>query len=221
MATTGAQAPTSATTVAEDPWLDNDWTTPANVFSDNSQTANITAATFDSPDDSYVLKAVGFDFSVIPDGAPIRGVTCKLNAYYRSGQGTGAVNLLQLLNTSMVKVGTNQCASATMVALTTSPTTIITKGSGSDTWGNSLTAAWVKDPDFGVAIGIEATAANADVDVDYVTLEVTYDQNVQMSGVFASGSLGQVTAIWSMDRPDAFRINRRRWQRNTFRKFSA
>ena len=172
MTSTGQIFPTAAVTAAESPWLDNDWTTPANVTADDGNTANVTAASYDSPDQTFVLKTYAFDFSAIPDGSTIVGVTCRVNAWYRSGQGSGSLDLLQLLDVSRAKVGTNQCA--TPVPLTTTNTTIITKGSASDLWGNVLTAAWVKDPDFGVAIGILATAANADVDVDYVTLEIEY-----------------------------------------------
>jgi hypothetical protein len=60
------------------------------------------------------------------------------------------------------------------VALTAIDSNIVTKGSSSDLWGNALTEAWVKDADFGVAIGNAATAANTDVNVDYVTIEVFY-----------------------------------------------
>lgn len=172
MATTGAKFPTLGTSVSESPWSDNAWTTPTNIYSDNAATANVTASSFDSPDQTYVLKATGFDFSEIPDDATILGVECKVNAWYRSGQGSGSIDLMQLLDTSRAKVGTNQCSSP--VALTTTNSTIITKGGASDLWGCELTPAWVKDADFGVAIGILATAANADVDVDYVTLAITY-----------------------------------------------
>jgi len=82
------------------------------------------------------------------------------------------MDLLQLLDTARAKVGTNQCA--TPVTLTTNTATIITKGSASDKWGNALDAAWVKDADFGVAIGCVAGGANTDVFCDYVTLEIDY-----------------------------------------------
>jgi len=170
--TTGAIYPTLGTTVSESPWSDNNWTTPTNIYSDNAATANITASTYDNGDQSYVLKATGFDFSLIPNGSTIDGVIMRSNAWYRSGQGSGAMDLCQLLDASRAKVGTNNCS--TQVALTTTNTTIITKGSSTDLWGNSLTTAWIKDPDFGVALGIKATAANADVDIDYVTPEVYY-----------------------------------------------
>lgn len=171
-ATTGAAYPTLGTAVAESPWSDNDWATPTNIYSDNASTANVTAATFDNGDQTSVLKATGFDFSAIPDGSTINGVIMRANAWYRSGTGSGAMDLCQLLNVSKAKVGTNNCS--TQVALTTTNSTIITKGSSSDLWGNSLTTAWIKDPEFGVAIGVKATANNADVDVDYVTLEIYY-----------------------------------------------
>lgn len=171
-ATTGAKYPTLGETISEAPWSDNTWSTPTNIYSDNGATANVTASSYDNGDQTYVLKATGFDFSAIPDGSTIDGVIVRANSWYRSGQGSGSMDLCQLLNTSKAKVGTNNCS--TPVALTTTNTTIITKGSSTDLWGNALTTAWVKSANFGVAIGILATAANADVDVDYVTVEIYY-----------------------------------------------
>jgi hypothetical protein len=174
VANTGEVFGSAAATAAEAPWSDTgcDWVTPTNVFADDGNTANVTAATFDSPAQTFVLKVSGFNFSAIPDGSTISGVTARVNAFYRAGQGTGSLDLCQLLDTSLAKVGTNQAA--TPVALTTTTTTIITKGSTSDLWGNALDAAWVKHSNFGIALGCAATAANADVDIDYVTLEIEY-----------------------------------------------
>ncbi len=186
MVTTGAKYPTLGASVSESPWSDNAWTTPANIYSDNAATANVTASSFDNGDQTYVLKATGFDFSGIPDGSSIDGVIARVNTWYRSGQGSGSLDLCQLLNTSKAKVGTNQCSAP--VALTTTNTTVITKGSSSDLWGNELTAAWVKNSSFGVALGIKATAANADVDIDYVTLEVYY---TEPPPVYEAGYSGQ------------------------------
>ena len=171
-ATTGQVYPTLGTTVAESPWLDNDWTTPTNIYSDDAATANVTAASYDNGDQTFVLKATGFDFSTIPDGSTINGIIARINAFYRSGVGSGSMDLCQLLDISRAKVGTNNCSTPT--ALTTTTSTIITKGGATDTLGNTLTTAWVKDADFGIAMGIIATANNADVDVDYVTLEIDY-----------------------------------------------
>lgn len=197
MTSTGQRYPTLGTSVSESPWSDNTWTTPTNIYSDNAATANITASTYDSGDQSFVLKATGFDFSDIPDTATIDGVTVRVNAWYRSGTGTGSMDLLQLLNTSRAKVGTNQCS--TPVALTTTNSTVITKGSSSDLWGNSLTPAWVKDADFGVAIGMLSTAANTDLDVDYVTIEIEYTviPDVTVDGVTFSATVS--TSFGSVD----------------------
>ena len=162
--------PTAGTTTNESPWLDEVWVTPGNVVADDATTASVTAATFDSPDQTAVLKATGFDFTAIPDGSTIVGVTANINTYYAAG--TASLDLCQLLDTSGAKVGTNQAA--TPVVMSTVTTTVITEGGPTDLWGNALDAAWVKDPDFGIALGCLATAANADVFVDYVTLEVTY-----------------------------------------------
>src|SRR3989338_11181128 len=190
-ATSGQVYPTLGVTIAESPWLDNNWTNPTNIYSDDAATAYVIAASYDNGDQTYVLKATGFDFSAIPDGSTINGVTARMNAWYRSGQGSGAMDLCQLLDVSKAKVGTNQCA--TQVALLTNNTTIVTKGGAADKWGNALTTAWIKDPDFGIALGIKSTAANTDADIDYVTLEIDYTPPAAILTVGTNGS--QTTPI--------------------------
>lgn len=171
MATTGAVFPTTATTAAESPWLDNDWTTPTNVTADDGATANVTAATYDTNDQTYVLKCTGFDFSAIPNGSTINGITAVINCWYRSGTGAVSGDLAQILIAG-TKGGTNKWSSAQ--ALNTTDTTTYTLGGASDLWGNTLSASDVKATDFGIALGFLATGNNADVDVDYVTLEIDY-----------------------------------------------
>ena len=84
--TTGEKFPQSAVTASEDPWLDEDWTSPTNIYSENATNASITPTTYDSPDQSYVLKGYNFDMSGIPDGATIVGVVCVCNAYYANAR---------------------------------------------------------------------------------------------------------------------------------------
>jgi len=169
--TTGEEYPSLGESVLESPWSDNFWTTPENIYLDDAATANVTAASFDLDDQTYVLKATGFGFS-IPAGSTIDGVICRVNTWYRPLQGTGSMDLMQLLDTDKTRVGTNQCE--TPVLLTSNPVTIIEKGSSTDLWDNSLTVDWVNNANFGVGLGIIATDDNADVDVDYVTLEIYY-----------------------------------------------
>lgn len=167
---TGVRYPHSGTTSAEDPWLDDDWVTPNNIVLDDSNYANITSNTYDTNDQSYVLKGYIFDFSDIPDTATIVGVRCTVNAYYSAG--SASIDLMQLLDVSRAKVGTNMAS--TPQALDGNSASTYTWGSSSNLWGNALTPTWVKDSDFGVALGAIATAPNTDVFVDYVALEVFY-----------------------------------------------
>ncbi len=168
MATTGAKAPAAASSTSETGWAGNAWLTPQNLY--GAGDAAITAATFDAGVHSQVLRAYTFDFSAIPDGSTINGVQVVINARYATA--ICALSLAQLLDTSRAKVGTNQYA--TPVNLTTSAANY-TKGGATDKWGNALDAAWVKDPDFGVALGIIVGASdNCDVFIDSVTMEVWY-----------------------------------------------
>jgi len=169
MATTGAKAPTAASTTAEAPHSANAWVGAANIY--GAGTASITAATFDANDQSEILRAYGFDFSAIPDGSTIDGVQVTISgAYYATA--ICAFDLAQLLDTGGALVGTNQYA--TPVNLTTSGATY-TKGGATDKWGNALDAAWVKNSNFGVGIGIKVGASNnCDVYIDSVTMTVWY-----------------------------------------------
>lgn len=170
MSTTGAKYPTLGQTISESPWSDNTWSYPTRIYADDGSSAYITASTYDTGDQSRVLKATGFDFSAIPDGATINGVIVRVNTWYANG--TVSIDLAQLLNTSKARVGDNKYA--TPEALSTSNSSIKTIGGDSDTWGNALTPDWVKNANFGVGLGFLATGNNADVYVDYVTIEIYY-----------------------------------------------
>lgn len=136
MATTGQVFPGSVLSVSETGYADEAWVNPGNVTADDTSYAAVTAATFDSPDETHVLKAYNFNFSAIPDGSTINGVTMRLRAWYANG--TASIVLAQLLDTARARAGTNQYA--TFQALTTSEATY-TKGGAADLWGNALTAA--------------------------------------------------------------------------------
>jgi|WetSurSiteA1Bulk_404760.scaffolds.fasta_scaffold00047_39 hypothetical protein len=167
MSTTGAKAPTAAQSISESPWSDDAWVNAANIY--GAGEASVTATSFDAGDQTYVLKAYNFDFSSIPAGAVIEGVICIINARYANA--AASIDLVQLLDVSRAKGGTNK---AGPTALTTSAANY-TFGSSSDKWGLSLTRAWAQDADFGVAIGCLAGGSgnnNVDVYIDSVTLEI-------------------------------------------------
>ena len=170
MATTGAKYPTVATTTSEAPYDHFTWLDPDNIKNNTGSYSYIDDNDFDSGIESYVLKAKGFDFSAIPDGATILGITVKVEAYYTVG--AAGIALAQLLDTNGNKVGTN--LASTPIPLTATTPTVETIGAADNLWGNSLTAAWVKDADFGVALAVIPTGNNTNVYVDYVTMEVTY-----------------------------------------------
>jgi hypothetical protein len=177
VATTGAKFPTLGSSVSATGHNGSAWVGPTLIYAndatsttDTTHCANITAATFDTGVTSYLLLAQTFDFSAIPDGSTINGVACIVEGWYAAG--TANMDLMQLLDTSSAPVGTNQCA--TPVAYGSLATSTFTKGGAADVWGNALTAAWVKNANFGVALGSIATALNTDIYIDYVTLEVTY-----------------------------------------------
>lgn len=175
MADTGAVLPQTASTASESPFSNNDWTTPENIY--GAGEASVTAATFDAGDRTYILRGYNFDFSSIPVDSTIDGVVCVVNARYASA--IVSIDTCQLLDTLGARVGTDQAA--TPVDLTTSAANY-TFGSSTDNWGNSLTDTWVKNSNFGVAIGMLAGStgnSNNDVYVDSITLQIYYTVGAQ------------------------------------------
>lgn len=177
----GPQLPTSAATSSESPWSNDDISNPGNVTADDASTASITGTAFDYPDQSYVLKAKGFDFSAIPNGATILGVIVRADMWTgNTSSPFGHVGVCQLLDTAGARAGNNLADVASLLnrPLPTTQSVVHTFGGESELWGNALTAAWVKDPDFGVALAfhIDPTGVNCLIDVNTVTVEVFYEE---------------------------------------------
>ena len=170
MASTGEKFPTAAQTINESPWLDEPWVNPNNALTNDGNNAAVTATTYDTGDQTAVLKLYTYDMSSIPVGATITGVTVRIHA--RGDSTSVRLDLVQLLDTARAKVGTNKAS--TVVPMTAS-LAVYTFGGSTDLWGNALTRAWVQDADFGVAIGCHANTNNSEAYVNYATIEVHYD----------------------------------------------
>jgi hypothetical protein len=188
MPDTGAKVPTGATTTNEDPWLDEAWVNPANIY--GAGEASVTAATFDNGDQTAVLKAYGFDFSAIPDGNNIDGILVTINA--RADSTNVGIDLVQLLDISRAKVGSNR--SNTSQRLTTGAANY-NFGGATDKFDNALTAAWVKDADFGVAVGGHAYTANSQIWIDSVVMTVYHSTPSADKSLADSGSGADVQSI--------------------------
>lgn len=169
MATQGPLYP--GTVVNESAGTENTdaWVNPTNVTADDGTEAQITAASYDSPDISQRLKCTNFGFS-IPTNSTIDGITVEIDR--RSIVASSGKDFrVQLYNDSGALAGTDKAVPATIWPTTL---TVATYGGAADTWTISPTPAMVNDTDFGVAVSCQANIANADVAVDYVRMTVTY-----------------------------------------------
>jgi hypothetical protein len=141
------------------------WTNPGNIVSDNT-----TDATCNATGSDY-LVARAFDFSAIPDGATIAGITVRVEASEHSAGTEALSGQLQDETAALVGSAKQQTISGTGKA-------VYTYGGTADVWGASLSAAIVKDPDFGVRLWF--TTAH-DVRVDFVTMAVEYTTAVELT----------------------------------------
>jgi hypothetical protein len=179
--TTGEKYPTSATTSATGAHIDDDFVRTAAIMTAGAGTTDaacITATSFDAGDQTYILKATNFDFSGILAGSQINGVICRFEGWANTSGATAvsvACDLAQLLNTSRAETGENIVSSGLWTTVFLSATTgIVSLGNSANLWSCALTADWVKNANFGVALGFITGVANTDVFIDYVTLEIVY-----------------------------------------------
>ncbi len=135
------------------------WTSPTNIVSDNTTDASCNAAA-----SSQYLVARNFDFSSIPAGATIAGITVRIEAS-ESSAGTESLNA-QLQNEAGTLVGSSKAA-----VISGTGKAVYTYGGTADVWGATLTESIVKDPNFGVRFWF-TTSHN--IAVDYVTMAVEY-----------------------------------------------
>jgi len=169
MATTGPIFPGTAASVSSAPWSDDAWVNPGNITAAGAVYSTITAATYDSGDQSHRLRATNFNFSAIPDGSTINGIIVVAGGVEWVA-GTAGIGLLQLVNAG-TPIGENKYT--TEQAVTSTPTNY-TKGTSTDLWTATLTSAIVKSSTFGVDFGMWARSANTDVYIDFITMEVYY-----------------------------------------------
>ena len=192
MADTGVKYPSSVTTVQET-GDDNDWTTPAEVVSDNGVYGNITAASFDANDLSYLLKATNPSMGV-PAGATINGILVEIERHYANG--AVADEDVCLTKDGSARVGDDKSTGAAFP----SSDAITSFGGATDLWGTTWTAAEINATTFGVLYKMKATGANADGFVDFIRVTVYYTAItvVEFAGV-VSGT-GVMAALLSVEK---------------------
>lgn len=148
---------------------DNDWTNPGNISANDGSEAQITAATYDTGDHSYRLRAQNFGFT-IPAGATIDGIVVEIEQ--RSFAGAAEDQEVRLYNGTGTLVGDDKQTATAWPGTAT----IATYGGSTDDWNAGLTDADVNDVDFGVAHIVLATANNTDIGVDFIRVTVHYTE---------------------------------------------
>src|SRR3990172_4967055 len=151
------------------------WTAPGEIVSDNATDATCVGTVGNG---SAYLVARNFNWNGgagIPAGAIILGVLARTEASEHSG-GTEPL-LAQLQDASAALIGSAK-TNTNEGDISGTAKAVYTHGSASDVWGASLTAAMLNDADFGVRFWF--TTAH-DIRIDFVTLNVTYQQRGQVT----------------------------------------
>lgn len=149
----------------------NDWTNQSNITADDGTEAQITAASYDTGDSSYVLYARNFGFSV-PSDATIDGITVTIERRAFAGGAIDNDVRLTTGTTSGDRIGSTKASGFAWPGTSSNAQ----YGGAADLWGATLTPADVNDAFFGVAISVLATANNTDIGVDKILVEVNYTE---------------------------------------------
>lgn len=145
------------------------WTNQGNAISSNDSRAS---ANMPKSTTSNYLKCVGFDFSTVPEGATITGITVDVER--NVGDSTSRVMDAYV---RMIKAGTISTA-YNGATTTTYGTSDLTESHGGTTnlWATSWTRTDVTDANFGVAFAAKNTSSKSShtANVDYVKIRVDY-----------------------------------------------
>ena len=168
---TGADFPASGATTG----TGNAWNNTGNVVSNNNShtTVALTNNSFTAANiTSQTLVASNFGFA-IPAGANILGVSATIGRFRSSNAFSGEVtdNTVSLRK-SGANVGNNKAAGGNWGTSETA----VNYGGAADLWGTSWTASEINDASFGVglAVNISTTFGTRTANVDYITVNVTY-----------------------------------------------
>lgn len=182
MATQGPLYPGTAISAAvHAPEDDDAWVTPTNVGADDGNEATITAASFDTPDISRQLYASQFGFT-IPAGSTIDGILVEIQRRASTAPSSASDHRVQLTTAENAFVGDNKALTTTDWPLAA---TTQSYGGAADTWNASPTVAMVNAVGFGVTLSAQADEANADIQVDFIRVTITYtppaDNRIEVS----------------------------------------
>ena len=167
MASQGPLYPAVSATSSVAPESSDAWVNPGNVGADDGTEAQIVAASYDAPDVSQRLITSAYSFTV-PGTATIDGVVVEIDR--RCFAGSSVDSRVQLRNELGAIAGNNNKAAGAWPATLS----VATYGSATTLWGIALTPTIVNDTDFGMALAVQATAANTDIAVDFIRMTVHY-----------------------------------------------
>jgi hypothetical protein len=148
------------------------WVNPGNITADDG--SNATWAIVDAPGivEGQALAATNFDFSAIPASSIIDGVELRLGDYSDTDElAVWSTNYIYLIHPDDSN-GAGNPDTQPSNPTATAQTGIF--GASDEMWGDHLTAADVKDVDFGATVATVIFSGTTTVSVDYMQMKVYY-----------------------------------------------
>lgn len=151
------------------------WVNPNNIFLDDG-----VFATNGPPGNTAFIQGSGFDFSFLPPGSVITGISVRIKGL-SSIAGTTWMKNIQLVipdpnsatgwHLSVGDKGTGTFQTQTGLTLAN---TSFSFGGSNDLWGEVITPAMLQDPAFGIRVRVDHTGAGVTISLDCFTITVTY-----------------------------------------------
>ena len=165
------------------------WVNASNVFSSDNSRATVLLPSRN--DVSNYIRATGFDFSAIPNGAIILGIEAEIERS-EAGLSTRAGIIdseVRIIKNGIISTVENKANTVNLWPSSSSEAFSIYGGSA-DLWSLAWTASDIKASDFGVAVSaknerISGGGGNETAQIDAIRITVYYD--VPSSGVEQAG----------------------------------
>lgn len=173
MPTTSAQSPTAAASSARDGGTAA-WQQPANALASDDTRTRVALGAGAS---SQWLLLTGFDFSAIPEGAAIQGVTATVERWADPLAGADVRDAEVRLVLAGSPAGGDKALPGTWPSSAGAEASA-SYGGAADPWGLPLARADVLDPGFGLAVAAREAggAESGQAWVDHATLAVAYQE---------------------------------------------
>jgi len=152
------------------------WSDPGNA-SAHDEVCALVYGPLSGTAETHYLKGTNFNFSAIPAGSTIEGITVEMEGSHFSGGGYAVDSQIKLVLADGT-IGSTNKAIADQWILSTDPIDYRVYGNSTDLWGWTPTLADIQDVDFGAVVSLNITYQTSGLtfQMDFIRITVHFSE---------------------------------------------